>query len=212
MFKSILKKFKEAAMGVIPITIILLIVNFAVSPMSTGNLISFLVGALLLVLGLALYNFGCGSSIEFIGGQTGSHVSKTSKLWLILALCGIIGFVVTVAEPDLSVLAEQVSGIDNFVLIAAIALGVGVFMLIAVLRLVLKIELRYSGHLFYRSGFRRYDFKPYKEPFGRRFRGGLDRNIEQLRRRAQKLRGKLPEVFKGNGYSSCSYNYILFGV
>ena len=149
MFKSILKKFKEAAMGVIPITIILLIVNFAVSPMSTGNLISFLVGALLLVLGLALYNFGCGSSIEFIGGQTGSHVSKTSKLWLILALCGIIGFVVTVAEPDLSVLAEQVSGIDNFVLIAAIALGVGVFMLIAVLRLVLKIELKWILLFFY---------------------------------------------------------------
>lgn len=136
-------------MGVIPITIILLIVNFAVSPMSTGNLISFLVGALLLVLGLALYNFGCGSSIEFIGGQTGSHVSKTSKLWLILALCGIIGFVVTVAEPDLSVLAEQVSGIDNFVLIAAIALGVGVFMLIAVLRLVLKIELKWILLFFY---------------------------------------------------------------
>ena len=149
MFISILKKFKEAAMGVIPITLILLIVNFTVSPMSTGNLISFLIGALLLVAGLTLYNFGCGSSIEFIGGQTGAHVSKSSKLPLILALCGIIGFVVTVAEPDLSVLAEQVSGIDNFLLIAAVALGVGIFVVIAVMRLVLKIELKWILLFFY---------------------------------------------------------------
>ncbi len=149
MFKNVLKKFKESAIGVVPITVILLIVNFTVSPMDKGDLISFLVGAVLLVLGLTLYNVGCGSSIEFIGGQTGTQVSKSKKLSIILAVCGIIGFVVTVAEPDLSVLAEQVAGIDNYLLIVSVAVGVGVFMLVAVLRLVLKIELKWVLLAFY---------------------------------------------------------------
>lgn len=148
LFKEIYAKLKEALLGVFPVTLIILIVN-SFSPMSRNDFTAFFVGALLLILGLALYNFGSGSSIEFMGGLIGAEVSRSKKLPLILAVCGTIGFIVTIAEPDLAVLAGQVQGIDSFVLIGTVALGVGVFMLVAVLRFVLKIQLKWVLLAFY---------------------------------------------------------------
>ncbi len=155
MFKNILKNLKEAALGVLPITVIIIAVNvilvgsYSVLPMSEMEFWSFITGAVLLIVGLTLYNFGCGTSIEFIGGLIGSEVSKTRKIPLILGICGALGAIVTVAEPDLSVLANQVNGISNAVLIGAVALGVGLFMIIAVARLVLKIDLKWVLLVFY---------------------------------------------------------------
>ena len=149
MFQSLRKQIREAAFGVMPLTVLIVAVNFIITPMSAMNLASFLVGALLLIFGLTLYNLGSGASIEFMGGLIGAEVSKSKKLPLILAVCGAIGVIVTIAEPDLSVLANQVRGIDNFVLILAVAIGVGVFMLIAVLRLVFRIQLKWVLLAFY---------------------------------------------------------------
>ena len=140
MFYEFFRKFKDAAFGVVPITLLVIAVNFIVSPMGAAELFSFISGALLLILGLTLYSIGSGQSVEFMGGLIGAEVSKSKSLPLILAVCGSIGVIVTVAEPDLSVLAGQVGGIPNFVLIGAVALGVGAFMLVAVLRLVLKMK------------------------------------------------------------------------
>jgi hypothetical protein len=148
LFKDIYGKLKEALMGVFPVTLIILIVN-SFSPMDPKDFTAFFVGAILLILGLALYNIGSGSSIEFMGGLIGTEVSRSKKLPLILAVCGTIGFIVTIAEPDLAVLAGQVQGIDNFVLIGAVALGVGLFMVIAVLRFVFKVDLKWVLLLFY---------------------------------------------------------------
>ncbi|MBR2969228.1 MAG: DUF1538 domain-containing protein [Clostridia bacterium] len=148
MFKNIAEKLKESLMGVFPVTLIILIVN-SFSPMSKENFTAFFIGAILLILGLALYNIGSGSSIEFMGGLIGTEVSKSKKLPLILAVCGTIGFIVTIAEPDLAVLAEQVNGIDSVVLIGSVALGVGVFMIVAVLRFVFKVELKWVLLVFY---------------------------------------------------------------
>ena len=149
MSGSLNKHIREAAFGVLPLTVLIIAVNFVVSPMSTLDLMSFITGAILLVLGLTLYNLGSGASVEFMGGLIGAEVSKSKKLPLILAVCGAIGVIVTVAEPDLSVLAGQVSGIDNALLIGAVALGVGLFMLIAVLRLVFKVGLKWVLLVFY---------------------------------------------------------------
>ena len=149
MFYEFFRKFKDAAFGVVPITLLVIAVNFIVSPMGAAELFSFISGALLLILGLTLYSIGSGQSVEFMGGLIGAEVSKSKSLPLILAVCGSIGVIVTVAEPDLSVLAGQVGGIPNFVLIGAVALGVGAFMLVAVLRLVLKIDLKWVLFAFY---------------------------------------------------------------
>ena len=148
MFKELYSKLKEATVGVFPVTLIILIIN-SFSPMGRWDFASFLLGAVLLIIGLALYNFGSGASIEFMGGLIGTEVSRSKKLPLILAVCGAIGVIVTIAEPDLTVLAYQVQGIENWLFIGAGALGVGVFMLVAVLRLVFKIDLKWVLIVFY---------------------------------------------------------------
>ena len=59
MNKILLHKLKEALLAVLPITIIILVLNFAVSPMDSLQLVSFVFGAFLLILGMGLYSLGC---------------------------------------------------------------------------------------------------------------------------------------------------------
>ncbi len=153
MFGIVLRKLKEAVIGVLPITVIIIAVNFTVGHMDPMAFASFLVGAALLVAGLALYSFGSGSSVEFMGGLIGSEVTRSRKPILILTVAALIGFIVTVAEPDLAVLANQVGGIDNFTLIICVAAGVSAFLMISVLRLFLKISLRWLLLVFYGAVF-----------------------------------------------------------
>lgn len=148
MFRVIFKKLHEALIGVVPVTIIILIVNIT-TPMKAMDFWSFLFGAGLLIVGLTLYSFGSGSSIEFMGKMIGNEVSKSKKRGVILGICGAIGVIVTIAEPDLSVLAAQVNGIPNMVLILSIAIGVGIFAVIAVVRLMFRVGLKWVLIFFY---------------------------------------------------------------
>lgn len=150
MNKILLHKLKEALLAVLPITIIILVLNFAVSPMDSLQLVSFVFGAFLLILGMGLYSLGCDTAIEPIGGHIGAKITESRKIWLILIVCLILGVIVTIAEPDLSVLAAQVDGmIGKWELILAVAFGVGLFMIVSVLRTVLKISLNYVLIFFY---------------------------------------------------------------
>ena len=133
--KNFAMKLKEAAVAVIPITALVLILNFALGGMPTLNLASFLVGAVLLIVGMALYTLGSSIFMEPAGEHIGAKVTATRKVWFILLVA------VTVAEPDLTVLATQIGSIPNIVLIASVGAGVGVFMVIAVLRVLLKVRL-----------------------------------------------------------------------
>ncbi len=117
------------------------------------DLAAFILGAVLLIVGMALYSLGADIAVEPMGSYIGSKVTKTKKVGLILLVCFVIGVIVTIAEPDLTVLATQVPNINNWTLIITIAVGVGFFMLIAVLRTVLKINLRYVLIFFYTALF-----------------------------------------------------------
>ena len=140
MNKIILAKFKESVFSVLPITVIVLILNFAIHPMDSKNTVSFVIGALLLMAGMALYSLGVDTAITPVGNHIGNKVSHISKLGIILLNIAVIGFIVTIAEPDLSVLASQVS-FNKWVLITVISAGVAVFMILAILRMVLNIGL-----------------------------------------------------------------------
>lgn len=135
-----LKKVGEACLSILPITIIIIIINFSTTPMDKWAFVSFMIGALLLILGTSVYSLGVDSAIEPIGEHIGYKISHTKSILLILLAVFLIGCFVTVAEPDLTVLSHQVS-INSWVLILSVALGVGIFMVIAVLRMVLKIGL-----------------------------------------------------------------------
>lgn len=125
--KSILtEKFQESVTSVFPITLIVLLLCFTVAPISNSMLVAFLIGAVLLVAGMAFFTVGADTAMTPIGNKVGSYITKSKKVWLIVFVSFLLGVIITVSEPDLQVLANQVPTIPNGVLILAVALGVGI--------------------------------------------------------------------------------------
>ena len=137
------EKIKEAFTSVLPITAIVLLLCFTVSPIPSSLLLSFMMGAALLIVGIALFTLGADTAMAPIGNKVGACVTKSKKLCLIVLMSLLLGVIITISEPDLQVLANQVPGIPNAVLIGAVAAGVGVFLVIAMLRILIGIRLSY---------------------------------------------------------------------
>lgn len=126
-----------------PITVIVLILCFGIAPLPNGVLVSFLLGALLLIIGMGLFTLGVDISMTPMGSYVGSGITKTRKLWLIILGSFLLGIMVTISEPDLQVLAEQVSSIPNLFLILSVGCGVGIFLVVSMLRVILQVKLNY---------------------------------------------------------------------
>ena len=135
------EKVREALASVLPITLIVLVLCFTAAPVPTDVLLAFLMGAVLLIVGMGLFTLGADTAMLPIGERAGAQMTKSRKLWVVVSVSLLIGIVVTVSEPDLQVLAGQVPGIPNAVLIGAIAVGVGVFLVVALLRILFQIPL-----------------------------------------------------------------------
>jgi len=152
--KNVLKeKLKESMASVLPITVIVAVLCFALVPMESGLMLSFLLGAGLLMLGMSLFSLGAEMSMSRIGNLIGAQMTRSRRLWLILLLSFLLGAAVTMAEPDLQVLAANVPGIDKAVLIAAVSVGVGLFLALCMLRILFSISLRLLLILFYGAVF-----------------------------------------------------------
>ncbi len=134
-------KFQESFASVLPITIIVLLLCFTVAPIPNNMLVSFVMGAVLLIVGMAFFTLGADTAMTPIGTKVGSCITKSRKVWLIVFVSFLLGVIITISEPDLQVLANQVPNIPNAVLIGAVALGVGVFLVIAMLRILFGISL-----------------------------------------------------------------------
>lgn len=143
MLKQLSEKLKEALFAVLPVTVIVLLLCIFVLDVSPIFIELFLVGALLLVLGMTLFTLGADISMMRIGQAIGSHITKSRKIGFIALICLVLGIIVTIAEPDLRVLAESVPIVDTTVLILAVSLGVGVFLVISFFRVFLQIRLSY---------------------------------------------------------------------
>ena len=137
------EKIRESLFSVLPITVIVFLLCFSIAPIPNSMLLAFLLGAVLLILGMGLFTLGTETAMSSMGELVGASMTRSKKLrWVVL--CGlVIGILITVAEPDLQVLARQVSTIPDFVLIGAVALGVGVFLVLALLRILFRIPLSY---------------------------------------------------------------------
>lgn len=135
------EKLNETLKAVFPILAIVLILCFTIAPIPPSILMCFLIGALLLIVGMLLFNVGVEMSMTTMGERVGTIMTKSRKLFVMLAIGFIMGFIITISEPDLQVLAEQVASIPNIVLILSVAAGVGVFLLIALLRMLFSIAL-----------------------------------------------------------------------
>ncbi len=143
------EKLDEALSAVLPIVGIVLILSLTVAPMMSSVLLAFLLGGVLLVAGMMFFTLGAELAMEPMGEQVGGRVTKTRKLWLILSMGFLLGALITVSEPDLQVLASQVQSVPDNVLIFSVAGGVGLFLMLALLRMLLRVKLRTLLIVFY---------------------------------------------------------------
>ena len=149
--KELWAKIREALVSALPITAIVYLVSL--TPwfnFSSVELITFTISAVLLILGIGFFNMGADLAMTPMGTGVGAGLSKQRKLWLLLSVCFVLGVLITVAEPDLQVLANQVSSVLNGnLLIYTVGFGVGGFLLIAILRIVFHRRLSNILMLFY---------------------------------------------------------------
>ena len=143
------EKFKETLKAVLPILVVVLLLCFSIAPIPPSILLTFLVGAMFLIVGMLFFNVGVELSMTPIGERVGSVITKSKSLLLIVLICFVMGFGITISEPDLQVLAQQVPSIPNKVLIFAVAFGVACFLVIAFLRMLLGIALSRLLVVFY---------------------------------------------------------------
>ena len=134
-------KMSEALAAVIPVIVIVLLLSFTVAPVSPSVLLSFLLGSVFVMVGMMLFTLGAEVSMTPMGEKVGAKMTKTKKVWLIVILSFVLGLIITISEPDLQVLAELVPSVPNMTLILAVAIGVGLFLVIAILRMLLGIAL-----------------------------------------------------------------------
>lgn len=133
-------KTKESFLSVFPIMIIGIILSLTLVKLDVANLFMFILGAIFLIIGMAFFSVGAEISLMKIGEETGKYVTRKRKIWLFIIFAFLLGFLVTIAEPDLTVLAEQ-SGINKYAIIISISIGIGVFLAISVLRIIFQLKI-----------------------------------------------------------------------
>jgi len=143
MNKKLILKTRESLSSVLPITIIVLILNFTIAPMPFVIRGLFLMGAFMLILGMGLFTLGADIAMMPMGEQIGGELMKSRKLFLLIGVTLLMGIMITIAEPDLQVLAEQVPSIPNRVIVLWVAAGVGIFLVFALLRILFQWRLSY---------------------------------------------------------------------
>ncbi len=141
MSQKLKEKTLESLAAVLPITLIVLVLSVLLVPMELGTMTMFLTGSVMLVIGMGLFQMGSEMSMTPLGEGVGVETAKAKKLSTVLLIAFFMGMIVTIAEPDLQVLAQQVPSIPNAVLVYSVAIGVGLFLALAMLRIVRRISL-----------------------------------------------------------------------
>ncbi|MDO4328970.1 MAG: DUF1538 domain-containing protein [Lachnospiraceae bacterium] len=151
--KKLKEKWQESVQAVFPIIVIVLALCFTIAPISPSILLCFLIGAVLILIGMMFFTLGAEMSMTPMGERVGSCLTQSRNLALIILIAFLLGFIVTISEPDLQVLANQVPAVPNMVLILSVAGGVGAFLVLALLRMLFGIPLTPLLMVFYAAAF-----------------------------------------------------------
>lgn len=143
MFRSLTEKIWESTRSVFPISAIVFLLHFTIAPMPLGTVALFLSGTVLLILGMSVFTLGADQAMIPIGEHIGSGLTKSRKVWILIVGSFLLGALVTIAEPDLLVLSTQVPSVPDTVMILSVAAGVGLFLVVAMLRILFQIRLAY---------------------------------------------------------------------
>jgi len=142
----LLEKLKEVSVSVLPITVIVMVLNFTLTPMDLNMVIRFLLGAMFIIAGLAVFLIGVDLGITPIGNLMGNALAKSSKILIVLAAGLTLGFFISIAEPDLHILAEQVDDVTGGIvskisIVAVVSIGIAVMLSVGLGRIVKGIPL-----------------------------------------------------------------------
>ena len=148
MRKILFAKLKESVISVLPVTAIVLIL-MPIFGFEVREIVTFAVCAVFLILGISLFNLGADLAMTPMGEHVGTGLTKSKKLTILLSVCFILGVLVTIAEPDLTVLAKQISENNIWIIIIPVGIGVGLFLVIAVAKIVFHINLSALLMFFY---------------------------------------------------------------
>lgn len=139
--KKLREKLMEALKAVLPIVAIVLVLSFTIAPITPSILLCFLVGAVLVMAGMMFFTLGAEMSMTPMGEKVGACMTRSKNILVIVLMSFVLGVIITISEPDLQVLASQVPSVPNMVLILAVAAGVGAFLVVALLRMLIGIAL-----------------------------------------------------------------------
>lgn len=142
----LISKFKEVLYSVLPITVIVTILNFTLTPMPTHVFLRFLLGAVLIIIGLTIFLGGVDVGITPIGNTMGSSIARSNKIWIVVLAGLLLGFIISIAEPDLHILAGQVSAVTSGIIgknifVVIVSLGIATLLMIGLVRIVYNFPL-----------------------------------------------------------------------
>jgi hypothetical protein len=160
MNKKLKEKIAESLSSVMPITIIVFALSVTLVPMPTSTIAMFVGGAAMLIVGMGFFSLGTDMAMMPMGDAVGGEFGKSHSLVVMMFVVFLMGFIITAAEPDLQVLAGQVPAVPDLVLISTVALGVGIFLVVAMLRSRFDIKLSYLLISFYAVTFAVAAFTP----------------------------------------------------
>ena len=143
------EKIKESLSSVLPVTLIVLGLLATFIPVPASMLICFIIGAVMVIVGMGFFTLGAETSMTPIGEYMGSKLTKSKSLLLVIFVSFFVGLLITVSEPDLTVLANQISSVPNLILILSVGAGVGLYLVAAMLRIIFGIKLKYLLIFFY---------------------------------------------------------------
>ncbi len=149
MQRALVEKLKESARSILPITVIILLLHFTLAPLPFGTLMLFLPAVVLLILGMSAFTLGADVAVMPMGELIGAKLTESRNLWLMILISFLLGLALTLAEPDLQVLTRQVPAVPAFVLASTVAFGVGIFLVLAMLRILFRVRISYLFILSY---------------------------------------------------------------
>ncbi|MCR5706413.1 MAG: DUF1538 domain-containing protein [Acholeplasmatales bacterium] len=149
MIRDLWSKIKEAVISILPVTLMIILLSFTpLYDLKGSELLTFIISAIVLMLGIGLFSLGADIAMQPMGETVGSSLIKTKKLPLIIVITLILGILVTVAEPDLTVIAKQIGvavntnlTVGQWMLIITIGVGVGIFLVLAILKIIFNKDL-----------------------------------------------------------------------
>ena len=142
----IISKFKEVLYSVLPITAIVIILNFTLTPIDTTLFVRFLIGAALIIIGLTIFLIGVDVGVTPIGNNMGASIVKPNKIWIVVIAGLLLGFFISIAEPDLYILAGQVDAVTSGIItkisiVAVVSIGIAIMLSNGLTRIVYNVPL-----------------------------------------------------------------------